>query len=149
MLVREAMTRSVETIGPADRVQSAAAKMRAAGVGLLAVCEDGAPVGVLTDRDIAVRSAAEGKDPARVTVREAMTPQILSCRDSDTLEAAVARMREYAIRRIIVLDVAERLAGILSVDDIALHSPALAGEILEHALAPDRPVAPRMWPWRD
>ena len=91
----------------------------------------------------------EGYDPRRAIVRDSTTPQVLSCRDSDTLEDSVAMMREYALRRLIVLDAAECLVGILSVDDVALRSPALAGEILEHALAPDRPVAPRMWPWRE
>jgi CBS domain-containing protein len=76
-----------------------------------------------------------------------MTPQVLCCAESDSLEAAVDLMRSHAVRRLVVMDAAERLAGLLSVDDVALRSPALAGEILEHALAPDRPVVPRTWPW--
>jgi CBS domain-containing protein len=149
MIVREIMTTRVETIGPDATVEDAARRMREVGVGALAVCERDRPVGIVTDRDLVVRSAAEGADPTRALVRSAMTPQLVACSDADDVEAAAATMRRHAVRRVLVLDAAGRLAGLLSVDDLALRSPALAGGVIEHARAPERPDVPRTWRWRE
>jgi CBS domain-containing protein len=149
MLVKDIMTSGVVTVAADELLEQAGRRMREANVGVLAVCDDERPIGILTDRDIVVRSTAEGQDPRRARVRDAMTPQVVACSDSDGIEAAVAEMRRHAIRRLLVVDAAERLVGILSVDDVALRSPALAGEVIEHALAPDRPDPSRTWAWRE
>ncbi len=148
MLVRDAMTFRAEAIGPDDTLQTAAGAMRELGIGALVVREGERVLGILTDRDIVVRSVALGRDPTEDTVREAMTPQVVECREDDELEGAVTRMERGAVRRLVVLDAEKRVVGILSVDDVALRSPALAGEILEHVGAPDRPPVRRgPWPW--
>lgn len=147
MLVREAMTLRAETIGPDATVRTAARRMKERDVGALVVCEDESVVGVITDRDIVVRTLAEGWDPDASLVRAAMTPQVVECTDAEELEGAVTRMERGAVRRVVVLDTGRRLVGLLSVDDVALHSPALAGEIIEHVRAPERPIQRGPWPW--
>ncbi len=147
MLVRDAMTYRAEAVGPGETLEAAARRMRDAGVGALVVCDDGRVLGILTDRDIVIRSTAEGASPASVDVRSAMTSQVVACREDDDLEGAAARMAHGAVRRVVVLDASDRLVGMLSVDDVALRSPALAGEIVEHVRAPERPVQRGPWPW--
>jgi CBS domain-containing protein len=147
MLVRDAMTHRAETIGPNETLQAAARAMKQLGVGALVVYDEGNVIGILTDRDIVVRSVAEGRNPAEADVRSAMTPQVIDCCDADELEGAATRMSEGAVRRLVVLDGSKRLVGMLSVDDVALHSPTLAGEIVEHVRAPERPIVRGPWPW--
>jgi CBS domain-containing protein len=149
MIVRDIMSAGVETVGPNDTLEVAARKMRERGIGALPVCEDGRPIGMLTDRDIVVRSTADGGDPRQARVRQAMTTQVVTCCDMDELEKAAATMRRHAVRRTLVLDAVERLVGIVSVDDVALRSPGLAGEILEHAREPGRIECAPPWPWRE
>ena len=147
MLVRDAMTSAVERLGPDETLVEAARRMRDLGVGALPVCVEGSVVGFLTDRDIVVRTVAAGLDPAAADVRSAMTAYVVDCGDDQDLAEAAARMEERAVRRAVVLDSARQLVGMLSVDDIALHSQTLAGEIIEHARAPERPVHRGGWPW--
>jgi len=147
MLVSEAMTHQAETVGPDDTLEAAARKMRDVGVGAVAVCEEGRPVGMLTDRDIVVRGVAAGRSPAETPVRAVMTAQLMACRDDEDLEFAATRMETLAVRRLAVVDGAGRLLGMLSVDDVALHSNRLAGEIIEQARAPERPAHRGAWPW--
>ena len=147
MLVADAMTRRAETIEPDESLLAAARRMRDVGIGALAVCEDARVVGVITDRDIVVRGLAAGCDPATTQVRSAMTSHVIDCQDDEGLVEAAARMEAGAVRRLVVRDGAGKLSGLLSVDDVALHSPTLAGEIVEHARAPERPVQRGPWPW--
>jgi CBS domain-containing protein len=147
MLVRDAMTHRAETIGP-DETLEAARRMKEVGVGALAVCDKDRVVGVTTDRDILVRSVAEGQNPAHADVRSAMTPQIIASSEDEDLAAAAERIERGAVRRAVVLDANQRLVGLLSVDDVALHSRVLAGEIIEHTRVPERPVDRGPWPWR-
>jgi CBS domain-containing protein len=147
MLVRDAMTRRVEWIGPDEPLAAAARRMRDLGVGALPVCVEGRVLGFITDRDIVVRAIAAGRDPAVANVRGAMTAYVVECGDDEDLAEAAARMEERAVRRAVVLDSARKLVGMLSVGDIALHSQTLAGEIIEHARAPERPVHRGGWPW--
>jgi CBS domain-containing protein len=149
MLVKDAMTRRPETIGPGESLEAAARRMRTAGVGVLPVCEDGRLVGMITDRDIVVRGVAAGEDPASTVVRSAMTPQVISCSEEDDLAAAAEMMDEHAVRRMAVLDASGALVGVLSVDDLALYSEALAGEVIEHSREPGRPVQRGGWSWWD
>jgi CBS domain-containing protein len=137
MLVGEAMTPRAEVVGPEETLQAAAMKMRRLNVGALPVADGERLVGMITDRDIAIRAVAAGKDSTRTAVREAMTPQVVWCfEDHDTLEAARI-MENRAIRRLMVVDRNERLVGILTVDDIAssARQERLAGEVIDSAAA--------------
>jgi len=118
MLVKEAMSRDVKTVGPDQPIQEAARIMLDIDVGALPVGENDRLVGMITDRDIAVRGVAAGKGPS-ACVREVMSKEVRYCfEDEDT--AHVARnMGEQQIRRLPVVDRNKRLVGILSLADLA------------------------------
>jgi CBS domain-containing protein len=147
MLVRDVMTHEAEKIGPVETLEAAARMMKERGVGALIVSDDERIHGILTDRDIVVRAVAAGGMPAQATVESAMTPQVLECFADEDLEGAAARMERGAVRRLVVVDEASHPVGMLSVDDIALESPALAGEVIEHVRAPERPISRGPIPW--
>jgi CBS domain-containing protein len=146
MLVKEMMTAGPETVGPGETLQSAARRMKDTGVGSLLVCERDHVVGILTDRDIVVRCVAAGRDPAGADVRSAMTPQVVTCVDDADLAGAARAMEDGGVRRLVVVDAADRPVGVVSVDDLALYSRELAGEVIEHMRDPERPLQ-RVWPW--
>lgn len=145
MLVRDAMTRRAETIGPDETLQAAAHKMRELAIGALPVCEGDRLVGMLTDRDIVVRSTAEGQDAATAQVRSSMTPQVIYCFEEEPLHNAARLMEEHSIRRLMVLDAGKRLVGILSADDLALVARGLAADVIERSREPDRLVRGLGW----
>ncbi len=140
MLVREVMTRHAATIDVGDTIGEAARRMRQLGVGALPILEEGTLAGIVTDRDLAVRGVAEGVDPERTPVRVAMTPQVIACVEDDDIEDAARRMEESAVRRLMVLDREGHLSGMLSVEDLADASVALAAEVLRHGRDPSLPL---------
>lgn len=140
MLVREVMTRHAATVGADETLEAAARKMKELGIGALPVLDRGQLSGIVTDRDLAVRAIAAGADPTRARVREAMTPQVISCREDDEVEEAAHTMEEGAVRRIMVLDREGDLSGMLSVEDLVAASMSLAADVLRHAREPELPV---------
>jgi CBS domain-containing protein len=90
-------------------------------------------LGVLTDRDIAVRGVAEGRDPERTTVRDLMTPDVEYCYEDEDVAQAARLMQDAQIRRLLVLDRQKHLVGIVALKDLALESldRTLVGETLE------------------
>lgn len=119
MNVGDLMTRDVEFIAPHATVQEAAELMAEIDVGALPVGSADAVKGVLTDRDIIYRVVARGASNATTTVREAMSTTIFSCREDDSLETALDLMGAHNIRRLLVLDQGGRLAGWVTLADIA------------------------------
>ena len=142
MQVKQVMTRGVECISPNTTVQEAARKMKALNVGPLPICDNDRLTGMLTDRDITVRVAAEGRNPATTTVREAMTPEVVYCFEDDSVRDAAQLMEQKQIRRLLVLDRAKRLVGIVSLGDLAAktHDKPLAGDVLERVSEPAAPI---------
>lgn len=132
MQVREIMSKQVELVNPASTIQDAAKIMQTEHVGALPVGEDDRLVGMLTDRDIAVRSSADGKDPKQTQVRDIMTKNVEYCYDDDDLAKTRKLMEEKKIRRLVVLDHDKHLSGILSIGDIATETDntEMSGEIL-------------------
>jgi CBS domain-containing protein len=118
MKVSQAMSRDVCVARPDHTIEDVARMMLAIDAGLLPVAENDKLVGMITDRDIAVRAVAEGKDP-KTYVREVMTENVKYCfEDEDT--AHVARnMGEQQVRRLPVVNRDKRLVGILSLADVA------------------------------
>jgi CBS domain-containing protein len=113
--------------------------MRGLNIGFLVVYEAPAgAIGVITDRDITVRGTASGRDPTTTEVREAMTTNVVTCYDDEVLEDAAWLMERHAVRRLVVLDRARQVVGIVSVDDLAraLGSERLAGEVLRETSEP-------------
>jgi CBS domain-containing protein len=115
----QVMKHDFEYVTPDDNVHTAARKMRDRGVGFLPVCNpDRRPVGALTDRDIAVRVAAEDARPSNVGVREVMTTEVVTCSPNDDLRVAEERMAESRKCRIMCVDDEGKLVGVISLSDV-------------------------------
>jgi CBS domain-containing protein len=118
MLVREAMTRDVHTVSPDQSIQEAARLMLQIDAGALPVGEDDKLVGMVTDRDIAVRGVAGGKPPT-APVREIMSQEIRYCFEDEDLNQVSRNMADQQVRRLPVVDRNKRLVGILALADLA------------------------------
>ena len=118
MKVSEVMTRDVQTIGPDQTAREAANFMLSADAGSIPVAEGNRLLGMITDRDIAVRGVAKGNGP-ETPVRELMTNDIICARESDDVEDVATRMSQAQVRRLPVLDDQERLCGIVSLGDLS------------------------------
>jgi len=142
MRVKEVMTRGVECTRPDASLQEAAAKMKSLDVGLLPVCGDNDRlVGMITDRDITVRSAAEGESPTVIRVADVMTPEVLYCFEDATVEDAALLMEQKQVRRLVVLNRDKRLVGIVSLGDLAVETrdENLVGSTLGGVSEPSAP----------
>lgn len=117
MQVKEMMTRRVEVIRPETPLQEAAEKMKELEIGVLPVCEGDRLVGMLSDKDVNIR--AVGDPPTRTKAREAMTADLVYCFEDQEVEEAAKLMQEKQLRRLVVLSRDKRLAGILSLSDLA------------------------------
>ena len=135
MQIREIMTQGAEVIYLEDTAQEAAAKMRELDVGALPVCDGDKLQGLITDRDIAIRLVAEGRDVAQTKVSDIMTPGVSYCFDDQTVEEAVMLMEAEQIRRLPILNRERQLVGMLSLGDLALRTEGTEDEDLaEEAL---------------
>jgi CBS domain-containing protein len=132
LAVADVMTRNVRVASPEDSAQEAAAVMARADAGALPVGEQDRIVGMLTDRDLAVRVVAAGKDPAKTKVREAMSPGVEYCFEGEEVGAVAEKMAELKVRRLPVLNHEKRLVGIVSLGDLAADQPdaGVAGRAL-------------------
>ena len=139
MRVSEIMTGGVECISPHATLQEVAKKMRDLDVGALPVCGDrDRLVGVITDRDIAVRAVADGCDPKSAHIEDFMTRKVIYCFDDQNVAEAAEIMEENQIRRLVVLNRNKRLVGIVALADLAIETAdlQLAGEALERVSEP-------------
>ena len=138
MQVSSVMTRNVECMDPHDSLCMAARKMRDLNVGPMPVCENGRVIGIVTDRDIAIRAVAEERDPQMTSVSEIMSTNICSCFEDQEISEAATLMEDRQIRRLIVLDHNNELAGIVSLGDLAVKTgdDEQSGEILERISEP-------------
>jgi CBS domain-containing protein len=135
--LRDVMTTGVETVAPGDTIRFAAEKMDALDVGSLPVCDGERLIGVVTDRDLAVRAVASGRDPNRTAVIEAMTPELIYALEEQGIDDAVELMREHEIRRLPIVDEHHRLVGIVALADLATRTgAAMASEALEGVSKP-------------
>ena len=130
MQAQDLMTRDVTVVEPDATIQQAARAMVLLDAGILPVGENDRLVGMITDRDIAVRGIAEGKGP-QTKVRELMTRDVKYCFADEEVEDIASNMAEIQLRRLPVLDHDKRLVGILSLCDIAVgDDPEQAAEAL-------------------
>ena len=139
MKIRDVTTRDVEVISPDASVLDAAKRMAQRDTGVLPVCDGERLVGMLTDRDIVVRVVATEKNPAASKVREAMTAEVEYCFDDEDTEEVALRMAETKLRRLVVLSRNKRLAGIVSVGDLARARGDAAAAALSGAAQPGGP----------
>jgi CBS domain-containing protein len=120
MLCQDIMKTDVRCVTPDTSVAEAAALMRDEGIGFLPVCDEThSVVGVLTDRDIAIRVVAEN-EAADQPVGRFMTPAAVTCHAGEDLGAAQDLMGEMQVSRIMCLDDNGQLAGVISLSDLAL-----------------------------
>jgi len=118
MKVSEVMTRDVHTIQPDQPVQDAASFMLSADAGSIPVTDGDRLIGMITDRDIAVRGIARGHGPETL-VRDLMTNDIICARIDENVEEVATKMSEARVRRLPVIDEEDRLCGIVSLGDLA------------------------------
>src|SRR6266853_1471344 len=119
-----------------DLVSQAARVMRREHIGPIPVVSDERTkeiIGIVTDRDLAIKVVAESRDPNRTTVGDVMTHTIVVCREDDDLSSAIAAMGEYQIRRLPVIDQSGHLVGIISQADVAtrIYKPRTSGVMIE------------------
>jgi CBS domain-containing protein len=119
MKVAECMTRDVQTVKADQPIQEAAQFMLRADAGSMPVCEGERLIGMVTDRDIAVRAVAQGRGPD-TPVREAMSEQVLCCYEDEEIEEVAMKMSDAQVRRFPVLSRdGDRLVGIVSLGDLS------------------------------
>ena len=136
MKVSDVMSTDVETVRPNQMVRDAARFMLQADAGSIPVTEGNRLVGMITDRDIAVRGVALGYGP-ETPVSELMTSGIVSAHADELIEEAARKMGEAQVRRLPVIDHEERLVGIVSLGDLARETDEdTAGQALEGVSAP-------------
>jgi CBS domain-containing protein len=120
MRCEDIMKRNVECVSSNDSVQVAAQHMRDQNVGFLPVCDTWMkPVGTITDRDICVRSCAEDRVASKTKVAEAMTREVIACKPSDDISRAQELMSKHKKSRILCVGDDGKLAGVISLSDIA------------------------------
>jgi CBS domain-containing protein len=136
--IREIMTRNPVVTRPDATLREAAQTMRELDSGVLPIGEGDRLLGIVTDRDITIRAAAEGKDPNATQVREVMSSEVVSCFEDEDERAAAAKMAEHQLRRLVVIDRDDRLVGMLSLGDLAVHTAddRIAGELTEAVSEP-------------
>ena len=119
--LKDLMSRDVKVINPDMSIADAAKQMRDGDFGMLPVGEDDRMIGTISDRDIAIRAIAEGKDSA-TKVRDVMSEGIAWAYEDDSVERAAAIMSERQVRRLPVVNRNKRLVGIVALGDFAVES---------------------------
>lgn len=122
MNVKEIMRTKVEIVTPETPLHEVAQRMQANDCGSVLVGSQKRLVGVITDRDLALRCVAESHDPEKTTAADVMTKQILYCYETDTIEDVAENMAKNKVRRLAVMDKDKMLVGIVSLGDLAIHS---------------------------
>jgi len=133
MLVKFVMTLDVEWVSPDTSIHEAARLMRSLDVGSIPVRgENSEIVGMLTDRDLAIRATAEALDPIATRVRDVMTEDVVYCYEDQDVQDASKLMEGLQLRRLLVLNRDHRLVGILSLGDLAVRAnEKQAGAVLK------------------
>jgi CBS domain-containing protein len=136
MKVSEVMTREVQTVGPDQPVQEAAGFMLSSDAGSIPVTDGDQLIGMITDRDIAVRGIAKGFGPD-TPVRELMSNDIVCARHDEDVEDVATRMSKAQVRRLPVIDDQQKLCGIVSLGDLSRETDSgTAGQALEGVSQP-------------
>lgn len=119
MKIKSCMPKGAQWISPDTPVTAVAKMMVEQDIGAVPVGENDRLIGMVTDRDIALRGVANGREVSRLTARDVMTDGIIWCRDSDDVNHAARIMESKKVRRLPVIDKNKRMVGILSLGDIS------------------------------
>lgn len=129
---QDVMTKNPSTCQGSSPVVDAAKMMEREGVGSIPVCEDGKLVGIVTDRDIALRVVASGRDPKQTVIQDVMTRDVESVPADAPIDRALEAMESRQVRRIPVIDGSGTLVGIIAQADIArMGDDHATGEVVE------------------
>jgi CBS domain-containing protein len=140
-MIRDVMTREVESARPEMTLQDAARLMRDKNVGSLPVAEGRKVTGMITDRDITVRGIAEGKDPAFTKVIDVMSRDVVTVKEDARLEEAEGLMHDRQLRRLPVVNAEGELTGFLALAKVArAESPERAGKVIKGVSQPSKPA---------
>ena len=135
--LKDMMSRDVKIISPDASIREAAQQMLSGNFGMLPVGEHDRMIGAVSDRDIAVRAVAEGKD-GKTKVRDVMTAGVIWAYEDDSVDAAAELMSKHQIRRLPIVNVDKRLVGIVALGDFAVDTADIktAGEALSEISKP-------------
>ena len=137
--VREIMSKDVQCASPESTIKDVAATMKSRNIGSMPVCEGRRVIGIVTDRDIAVRGVAEGRDPGSTRVREIMSKDIVGVREESDVKEAEQLMHDRQLRRLPVLNAEGELVGYLAMAKIArTESPEECGKVLQGVSQPSK-----------
>ena len=137
--IQDIMTRDVQTVASQDTVQRAAQLMDELNVGAIPVLDNGKLVGMITDRDITVRSVAVGQDPRSTKVTDVMSTDVRTCTASQSIEDVLSEMGDVQIRRLPVVDESGKVIGIVSLGDVATSDAADVDLALDEISSPSEP----------
>jgi CBS domain-containing protein len=138
MKVSDVMTRNVELAEPGQSISAVAKQMADSDAGFIPVGENDRLIGMITDRDIAVRAVAAGKGPD-TPVREVMTREVNFCYEDEPLGKVAKNMAEIKVRRLPVMDRGKRLVGVITLGDIAQADKRAAGVAISGTTSPGGP----------
>ncbi len=131
----DVMTEDLVYCMPGDSAMQAAQLMKKEDVGPVLIVEEGhgkVLVGIVTDRDLALKVVGEGRDPQTTPVKDVMSKKLITCRAEDDVEKAMSAMAQYQLRRIPVVADGMKLVGIISQADIAReNAPEKTGEVVK------------------
>ena len=138
--IQDVMTKDVQSISPEETVHRAAQIMDEFNVGSIPVCDGAKLVGMITDRDITVRSTAAGHAPATTRVGDVMSTDVRTCYATQTVDEVLAQMGDVQIRRVPVVDQqSHTLVGIVSLGDMATGQAGGIEQALEDISSPSEP----------
>ena len=138
--------RTVRTLRPEETARAAAQRMQEEGVGCLVVTDQGRPVGVVTDRDLALKVLREDLDAGALHVRDVMQSPVVTIAADASLGEGVKTLRKSALRRLVVVDDKKEAIGLFAADDLLrLVATELGdlGEALRVQLSREAKAAPR------
>jgi CBS domain-containing protein len=139
--IRDLMTRDVVTVQPETTLKDAAQLMKSRDIGSLPVTEGRKTVGMITDRDIAIRAVAEGRDAGSTRVGEVMSKDVVTVSESADLKEAERTMHDRQLRRLPVVNDQGELVGYLAMAKVARNeTPEEAGKVLKGVSQPTTPA---------
>jgi CBS domain-containing protein len=137
MRISECMTRDVRLVSPDDTIERAAQIMGSVDAGVLPVTDGERLVGMITDRDIAIRGVGEGCGPS-ARVGDVMSQEVKYCFDDAETDEVLDNMAQIQVRRLPVVDHHKRLVGIISLADLDREAPDRSGQALRGITQPSQ-----------
>ena len=137
MQLKEIITSPAHTVPPDCTLFDAAKTMMSRDLGWLPVADSGKVVGIITDRDITIRGVAGGLDARKTKVEDVMSKDVFCCSIDGTVEDAANMMEDEQVRRLVVVDENEKIAGVVSLADLALDTrEETSAEVLKEVSKP-------------